>query len=362
MTLTQHPQAEEHLPPDDDKVLVKSDLDRTYEELRATSPSEEAGLFGPGSMMWQALEPLPVLPFMLIQAGLLEAPAPKIWFGTENSITRSGDFASRYARSFDAFSDWFNGDVERALRTGRRIHGYHSRITGHAPKSIGHVKKGQEYSATEQKLMIFTWGTQIEPIKRFYDMLVRPMTADEAERYYDDCKRFAKIFGIDTNELPQTWPAFEAYWNGVLTSGEMEMPKDEGFDRFGPLYDQSELGFRAKWIVRWIMSVQFNLLPDNIRVMYLPITPLAKKRTVLTKVSCFGFKYLMKAMPTTLNSSLRVRKAQRRAGALGEPGRLETKFMNFMPHPFGEKMPSLNTPASADADPTNSKAFSIPSR
>lgn len=343
----------------EDKVLGKPDIDARYAALRASVADHRDGLFGPGSMFWRMLEPLPVLPFMLINAGLLEGAAPKIWFGTEYSVTRTGDFGSRYARSYDAFADWFLGDVETALRRGRKIHGYHSRVGGVAPHSIGHVQAGQEYRATEQQLMLFTVGTQIVPIKDFYERFYAPLTPAEADRYWDECKRFCSIFGIDPAVVPETWADFEAYWNGCLTSGEMAVPT-EGYSRYGPLIDQTGMPFVSKWLVRWIMAVQFNLLPDSLRSQFEPIIPLAKARPRLTAASCFGFKWLVRALPAGLRTTPRVQAARRRAGVAGRQGRIERWLVATLPHPFGDKLPSLNTPASAEADPANSQAFRRP--
>ncbi len=342
-----------------DHVIGRRDIDRSYDELRAAVDDPSHGLFGPDSMLWRMLEPLPVLPFMLIQAGLLEGPQPKIFWGTEHSVTRTGDFGSRYARSYDAFFDWFCGDVDSALRTARRIHGYHGRIGGHAPEALGHVEAGQPYRATEQDLMLWTMGTQIVPIKQFYEQLVKPLTPAETEQFWDECKTFAKVFGVDAAAIPPTWSDFEKYWDDSLSSGELAL-SGNGLDRFGPLADPSTLPMKTRWLVKWIMTVQFNLLPESVRLCYEPYIPMAKKRPAFTAATCLGFKGLMRVLPRGVRSSPRVVAARQRAGRAGPPNRAERWMATKLRHPFGEAQPTLNTPASPEADPKHSQAFTQP--
>jgi uncharacterized protein (DUF2236 family) len=342
-----------------DRVIGRSAIDESFAALRAGAADGAAGVFGPGSMFWQLLEPFPVLPMMLVQAGLLELATPKIFFGTEHSITRSGDYNSRFARSYEAFADWFFGDVDTALRTARRVHGYHTRVGGRAPADLGTVVQGQYYRATEQELMIFTVGTQIVPIKQLYELFVRPLTAAETERYYDEVKRFAMLFGVDVAAMPATWRDFDEYWQRCMSSGELELASD-GLNRMGPFVDPSQLPFVTRNAVKVVMTLQFNLLPRSLHSQYAAKLPLAKARPRAAKLIALTVKGLLRVLPASVTSTPRLVDARRRAGAsgsLGSPTRGEARLRGALPHPFGDKQPSMCTPASPDADPKHSKAL-----
>jgi len=339
-----------------DRVIGRRAIDESFEKLRSDVSDATHGVFGPGSMMWQMLEPLPVLPMMLVQAGLLELATPKIFFGTEHSITRSGDYNSRFARSYEAFADWFLGDLDTAVRTARRIHGYHTRVGGHAPANLGRVEKGQYYRATEQDLMIFTVGTQIVPTKQLYELFVRPLTAAEADRFYDEVKRFSMLFGIDVDAMPATWRGFDEYWQRYMTSGELELASD-GLNRMGPFVDPSQLPFVTRNALKLIMTLQFNLLPECLHSQYAAKLPLAKPRPRTAELIALAVKGLLRVLPRGLIGAPRVFDAHRRVGTIGSPTRIEARVRRALPHPFGDKLPSMCTPASADADPKYSKAF-----
>jgi uncharacterized protein (DUF2236 family) len=342
-----------------DRVIGRRAIDESLERLRRTSPDAVAGLFGPESMLWRMLEPLPVLPLMLVQAGLLELATPKIFFGTEYSITRSGDYNSRFARSYEAFTDWFLGDVDTALKTARRVHGYHTRVGGHAPQTLGRTRQGQYYRATEQDLLIFTVGTQIVPIKQLYEVLVRPLTAAEVERFYDEAKRFSTLFGIDVAAMPATWSTFDDYWQGFLASGELELASD-GLNRMGPFVDPSQLPFTTRTAVKLVMTLQFNLLPENLQRQYAAKLPLAKARPRTARLIGRSMKIALRVLPRSVTSAPRVLDAHRRVGTIGPPTRGEERVRTALPYPFGDKLPSMCTPASPDADPRHSNALTQP--
>lgn len=339
-----------------DRVIGRRAIDESFAELRASVADDANGVFGRDSMFWQLLEPFPVLPMMLVQAGLLELATPKIFFGTEHSITRSGDYNSRFARSYEAFADWFFGDVDTALRTARRVHGYHTRVGGRAPADLGTVKEGQYYRASEQDLMIFTVGTQVVPIKQLYELFVRPLTASESERFYDEVKRFSMLFGIDVAAMPATWHDFDAYWQRCLASGELELASD-GLNRMGPFVDPSQLSFLTRTAVKVVMTLQFNLLPASLHAQYASKLPLAKARPRAAKVIARTVKGLLRVLPDGVTNTPRLLDARRRVGTLGSPSRSEARMRRSLPHPFGDRLPSASTPASPDADPKNSKAF-----
>ena len=91
------------------KIVDRSDFVGSLARLRGSINDPSDGLFGPDSMMWRMVKPLPVLPLALVNAGLLEAPHPYIAVGTEG--TRSAvEFIPRFHRSCDSFLAWFFGD------------------------------------------------------------------------------------------------------------------------------------------------------------------------------------------------------------------------------------------------------------
>ena len=51
-----------------------------------------------------------------------------------------------------------------------------------------------------------------------FDLVNPPLSAEERERYYQESRLFAAFFGIPRPHLPQSWPAFEDYFNQTVGS------------------------------------------------------------------------------------------------------------------------------------------------
>jgi uncharacterized protein (DUF2236 family) len=307
--------------PPSSPVVDRRDIDRSLNHIRELVASPHHGLFGPQSMMWRVVKPIPVVPLMLMEAGLLEAPHPFIAFGTLDSQSAT-DFVSRFHRSADAFYDWFCGDLDTALLTARRIFGYHSKISGTLPEDIGGYHRGQPYEANEQDLLIWVWATIIRPLKEYYEIFEGRLTQAEIGRYYDECRRFALLFGIDEARLPAEWSSFVAYFDRVVGSEVMEV-SPEYLQRStvlsgnitGPLKDRLAIG--------WVLSLNAYRLPSHVREQY-PNLPTGRRHRVLAAVTFGILRLVWPRLPRDLRESPRCSAAWRRVGADGSPSRLGT--------------------------------------
>jgi uncharacterized protein (DUF2236 family) len=239
--------------PASDPTVDRHDIDRSFDHIRQLVDDPDQGLFGPESMMWRIVKPLPVVPLMLLEAGLLEAPHPYIAFGTMGSKSAT-EFVPRFHRSADAFYDWFCGDLDTALRTARRVFGYHSQIKGNLPEDIGGFEQGHPYAANEQDVLIWVWATIIRPLKEYYEALHGRITGAETARYYDECRRFALLFGIDQERLPKSWSAFTSYFDAVTSSPVMDLSA-EFLKRPGPLSEKPTGPWKARALTKLVLSV-----------------------------------------------------------------------------------------------------------
>lgn len=346
----------------EDHLITTTELVDRLTQLRNSVSDPAHGVFGPDSMMWRMVEPIPVVPIMLIHAGLIEALHPKIWYGVERSPQQADgvNLPPRLARTYDSFMDWFCGDVETAIRRSRKIGSYHARVGGIIPKDAGRLHRGDGYRAVEQDLMIFTVGTQVVPIKVWYEILCGPLSPAEADQFYEDVKRFAMLLGVEPGAMPATWPDWERYWDGYCNSGALELIIGD-VDPIRELKSPpATVGPIGRLVLRWFMTVLFNMLPDVLRREYEKQTEMAKKRPLYLKMSLLAMRTAYRLTPPGLRRAPRVRQAYRRAGAAGRPGPLEAWLTLGARHPIGMAMPSLGTPLSKDAHPANSRSLKVP--
>ncbi|MEW6777820.1 MAG: oxygenase MpaB family protein, partial [Bdellovibrionota bacterium] len=90
-------------------IVDRPALEKSLDKIREIVRDPNQGLFGPDSVTWRVIAPLPVLSIGLFQAGLLEAPHPYVGFGTAKHSRVAKDPLGRFERSIRAFFDWYFG-------------------------------------------------------------------------------------------------------------------------------------------------------------------------------------------------------------------------------------------------------------
>jgi uncharacterized protein (DUF2236 family) len=54
-----------------------------------------------------------------------------------------------------------------------------------------------------------------------YDLFVRPLSAEEKSRYYEDSKTLANLFEIPKTVLPESLSEFSAYFDEMLSGNTL---------------------------------------------------------------------------------------------------------------------------------------------
>jgi uncharacterized protein (DUF2236 family) len=283
-------------------------------------------------MIWRIVEPIPVVPMMLMEAGLLEAPHPFIAFGTLGSKSAT-EFIPRFHRSADAFYDWYCGDLDTALLTARRIFGYHSKVRGTLAEDIGGYHHGQAYQANQQDLLIWVWATIVRPLKEYYELFEGRLTPAEVDRYYDEGRRFALLFGIDENRLPADWPSFVAYFDRFAASEVMDV-SSEFLQRATLLSGQISGPWKGRLAMRWFLSLIAYRLPPRVRAQY-PKLPTARRHRALATLTWAAVRIVWPRLPPGLRESPRCRAAWQRVGSSGVSTRLGTWLEAKLSPPYG---------------------------
>jgi uncharacterized protein (DUF2236 family) len=67
--------------------------------------------------------------------------------------------------------------------------------------------------------MLWTVACIVDSAAWFYERLVRPLRPDEGERFWQDWVRFGELFGLPREQVPATWPDFQA-WFAAQIAGE----------------------------------------------------------------------------------------------------------------------------------------------
>lgn len=244
-----------------DVHVTRPDLERTIEELRSRIRDPRGGLFGPGSMMWEiGRESICFLGGG--RAALLQLAHPYVAHGVDqHSKTRSDPFG-RFQRTFRNVFDMVYGDLDSAIESARRVHRIHERITGPVRESVGAYAEGSPYRANEKPALLWVHATLWDSAVQIFELVVRRLSAQEKNRYYEETKRFALLFGIPADELPPDWPSFEAYNRRMWESDELAVG--------APARQIASFLFQApepllRPMLEWSRLLTAGLLPPRIR-------------------------------------------------------------------------------------------------
>jgi len=191
-----------------------SDLEADLEALCAGVADPRAGIFGPGTRVWEVAREA-VIFLGAGRAALLQLAHPYVGVAVaEHSVTRENPLA-RFQGTFRRIFRMVFGDLEEAVGAARDVYRVHGKIRGTIPEQAGRFPLGHAYDARDRAAQVWVLATLWDTSLFLFDRIVRPLTAADREQYYDESRRFARLFGI-ASALPPTYAAFQDYVRDML--------------------------------------------------------------------------------------------------------------------------------------------------
>lgn len=203
--------------------INKSDFCRQLVKVHGTIPDPRIGLYGPNSMMWKLSAPLAPGGMGAGRALLLQTAHPWITAGIdEHSIVRY-DPMERARRTFVNVFTMVYGSMPQVMNSANRVHKTHVEIQGKIPYKAGAFKAGSEYHANEVSAMIWVHSTLWETLVTMYEEIEGPLSQVEKDRFYQETKLFAMLFGIPEDALPRDWNQFVEYNHAMWFSPQLKV-------------------------------------------------------------------------------------------------------------------------------------------
>jgi len=169
----------------------------------------------PGSVSWQVNRES----VLLLGAGralLLQVAHPLVGAGVANHSSYQSDPWGRLLRTLDTTTAIGFGSLEEAEEATRRVGGVHRRVRGTIAEPLGPYPAGSRYEARAPELALWVHATLVDTALLVYDGFVRRLSLAERERYYEEQKRFAEIFGVPRERQPPRYADFNHYFDGVV--------------------------------------------------------------------------------------------------------------------------------------------------
>ena len=184
-------------------------------------PDPCVGLFGPDSMMWRIGRSHLPTTLGAGRALLLQVAHPWVTQGVDHHSRTRSDPLGRARRTFTNVLSITFGSLEQALAAAARVHGVHRYVKGAMEYSAGGFKQGDAYAANEVHALVWVHATLWDSAMRMYEAVVEPVSAGDKERFYEETKLFAYLFGIPEDALPPHWQAFAAYNERMWASDQL---------------------------------------------------------------------------------------------------------------------------------------------
>jgi len=307
--------------------VTRDQLEAYLERIQAGVKDPRHGLFGPDSHVW-AINRQQAMFVAGGRAALLQNAHPFVAQGVDqHSLTRA-DPQGRFKRTFKNVYAMVFGDLDHALTAARRVHTIHERIRGTMSESAGAYAKGSAYEANAEHALLWVHATLWESSIKTYELLFRPLSADFKERYYQETKLFAYLFGISDDALPATWPDFLAYNERMWASDELFVARaaqDMAGFLFTPPAPSMEMGFR------WYHTMTVGLLPPRVREMY--GYAFGARERAIYEASIPMMRAALRVMPRQLRYIEAYQKARVRIGDPIVPTLTERVVVQSLPKP-----------------------------
>jgi uncharacterized protein (DUF2236 family) len=188
-----------------------------------TEESSDEGYFPRGSSMLRAIHEERAVGLFYGQRALcIGALKPLNYVGTmEHTKNRRSPF-KRLIRTATMFESIFFGTRAQADKVLRSVAEMHEQVTGTLAHDAGaSYPSGTPYSASDPELMLWTLAVLADSAEWCHDHLVRKLSADEREAFWQDTLRFGELFGMPRSSAPATYAEFRAWFDEQLAGEDL---------------------------------------------------------------------------------------------------------------------------------------------
>lgn len=203
----------------------------------------------------------------------------------------------RLARTAKTMERVFFGTRDEADRVTAAVRAMHARVAGQLDAPAGPHPAGAAYRADDPEFLLWILACIAESAQAAYERLVRRLSDDERERYWNDYLLLGELFGLDRADAPADYAAFRAYMDERLASADLfvveqahEIGRKVAFDL--PLPTSRQPGLR---VTNFLVQ---GLLPARVRALY--EIEWSRGRQLAFDGLCAGLRASARATPAAL--------------------------------------------------------------
>jgi uncharacterized protein (DUF2236 family) len=190
---------------------------------------------------------------------LLMAAHPVAWQGFFRSTSSLHEPYERLARAAKVLQVITWGDRGRADRMCAHVRKAHR-------GAQGTLADGTSYRADDPELLLWVLSSIVDSALVVFERFVRPLDADERERYWQDWRLVGKLFAIPYKRSPRTFDDFRAYVDDMVAHELEVVPEARELSRKIVLDPPVPLRYRP--LIEVANTVTAGMLPRRVREMY----------------------------------------------------------------------------------------------
>jgi len=267
--------------------VAKADLERHLDLVVSRVKNPEHGLFGPGSVFWKVNKESIVF-LGGGRAALLQTAHPFVAHGVDQHSKTKTDPQGRFRRTFFNVFSMVYGDLQTAMKSARRVHAIHDRITGLITERVGAFNRNSPYEANDVDALMWVNATLWDSAILCYEQILGPLTLDEKNRYYEESKLFAYLFGIPDSVLPPNWSEFLEYNRKMWASDVLAVGKPAA-ELYHFIFQPPRR--ELKPVMEWYRLMTAGLLPERIRHQYGMAYGAAEEAAYKASIAAIGAVY-----------------------------------------------------------------------
>ncbi len=228
--------------------------------------SRSPALFDDGSML-RRVQRERVIALAGPRALLLMAAHPVAFEGFFAQTGALDDPYARLRRTAEVLEALAFGPKERAQRMTRRVRAVHRKVRGVIPQAAGPFPAGTPYAADDPELLLWILATLADSNLLVHDRYVRPLSAEERNRYWLDFKILGREFGLRQQDMPKDIDAFDAYMVHMIQGPDLFVT-DRARELAIEIVLEPPVSLAARPLLELANFVTVGLLPARLRREY----------------------------------------------------------------------------------------------
>ncbi|MGP8253882.1 MAG: oxygenase MpaB family protein [Terracidiphilus sp.] len=199
--------------------VSRHEIEALLTEISAHVTDRNAGIFGPGSISWR-INRESALFLGAGRAALLQLAHPWVAAALRQHSSLLNQPIARFHNTFRIVFTMVFGTADQALAAARHLYARHTRIAGELAEDTAAWKRGDRYEANEINALRWVYATLVESALLAYEAAFGALSREHRERYYQETKTLAALFGIPAASLPVNLEDFSAYIREMCQAGD----------------------------------------------------------------------------------------------------------------------------------------------